>query len=77
MKPHQYSVYIKSVTMHPVPAFNKARYGCFEFSLGIYRYIPGFEFSWNYRYIPRFEFSLGIYRYFPCFEFSWEYTAVS
>ena len=26
MKPHQYSVYIKSVTMHPVPAFNKARY---------------------------------------------------
>ena len=61
MKPHQYSVYIKSVTMHPVPAFNKARYGSFEFSLGIYQYIPGFEFSWNYRCIPRFEFSLGIY----------------
>ena len=26
LKPHKYSVYIKSVTMHPVPAFNKARY---------------------------------------------------
>ena len=70
MKPHQYSVYIKSVTMHPVPAFNKARYGCFEFSLGIYRYIPGFDFSWKYRCIPRFEFSLGIYWYIPLFEFS-------
>ena len=70
MKPHQYSVYIKSVTMHPVPAFNKARYGSFEFSLGIYRYIPGFEFSWKYRCIPRFEFSLGIYWYIPLFEFS-------
>ena len=45
MKPHQYSVYIKSVTMHPVPAFNKARYGRFEFSLGIFRYFPRFEFS--------------------------------
>lgn len=31
MKPHQYSVYIKSVTMHPVPAFNKARNGCRPF----------------------------------------------
>ena len=70
MKPHQYSVYIKSVTMHPVPAFNKARYGSFEFSLGIYRYIQRFEFSWKYRCIPRFEFSLGIYRYIPRFEFS-------
>ena len=89
MKPHQYSVYIKSVTMHPVPAFNKARYGSFEFSLGIYLYIPGFDFSWKYQCIPRFEFSLGIYwyipliefslriyRYFPPFEFSWEYRKI-
>ncbi|KAL9950314.1 hypothetical protein ACROYT_G042795 [Oculina patagonica] len=31
LKPHKYSVYIKSVTMHPVPAFNKARNGCRPF----------------------------------------------
>lgn len=31
MKPHKYSVYIKSVTMHPVPAFNKAKNGCRPF----------------------------------------------
>ena len=24
-KPHKYSVYIKSITIHPVPVFNKAR----------------------------------------------------
>ena len=70
MKPHQYSVYIKSVTMHPVPAFNKARYGRFEFSLGIFRYFPRFEFSLGiYRYIVRFEFPLRIYRYILRFEF--------
>ena len=70
MKPHQYSVYIKSVTMHPVPAFNKARYGRFEFSLGIFRYFPRFEFSLGiYRYIVRFEFPLRIYLYILRFEF--------
>ena len=75
MKPHQYSVYIKSVTMHPVPAFNKARYGSFEFSLGIYRYIPGFEFSWKYRCIPRFPWKFTGTS--PVLSFPWEFTSTS
>ena len=55
MKPHKYSLYIKSVTMNPVPGFNKARYG---WTL-IRRTSASITASWCCRCRPRLCYTLA------------------
>ena len=55
MKPHKYSLYIKSVTMNPVPGFNKARYG---WTLSIHT-SASITASWCCRCCPRLCYTLA------------------